>query len=173
MNQFRFYSSLPPEKIPELMAEKLERSRMYHGIYEKIFVKWNNHQCYIFLNEKRGFTPSDGWQNIQNGYMKGYGIEWNFFNPFRGTLRSDGAGGSILEGRFVNHPVIKWFVPPFLILASIGFYMDTYSIPKMLLYDVLLSIFLLFFTCSKDNHKCESAETILAAMREIFTEEAV
>ena len=59
MNNFSFHSTLPPEKIPELMQNKLERSRIYGDIRERIFVKWNNDQFTVFHTEQHGLQPAD------------------------------------------------------------------------------------------------------------------
>lgn len=169
MNSFCFHSTLPPESIPELMAERLERSHIHDGVEESIFVEWDNECFTVFRTEQQGFTPKDGWQRTRRGYAKGYGKHWSFANPFRGTLRTDGQGGSILEGRFVNHPMGKWIVLACMMIVSVSFYYNTRSIPGTLL--CIAGVGLLFLIFGRNKHKNESAQVILDALREAFEEE--
>lgn len=168
MNRFRFHSTLPPERIPELMAERLERSQIQDGVHERIFVEWDDDRFTVFRTEQQGFTPKDGWQRTRRGYAKGYGKQWNFANPFRGTLRPDERGGSILEGRFVNHPMGKWIVFACMLIVAASFYYSTRSVPGTLLS--LAGVGLLFLVFGRNKHKNESAETILSVLREVFEE---
>lgn len=169
MNRFRFRSTLPPERIPELMAKRLERSQIQDGVQSRIFVEWDNGRFTVFHTEQQGFTPKDGWQRTRRGYAKGHGRSWNLANPFRGTLRPDDQGGSILEGRFVNHPMGKWIILACMAIVSASCYARTRSVPGVILCLAGMGLLVLFF--GRNKHRSESAEKILASMREIFTEE--
>lgn len=169
MNHFCFYSSLPPERIPVLMAERLERNQIHDGVYERIFVEWKKDRFTVFRTEQQDFTPKDGWRRTRKGYAKGYGRTWNFANPFRGTLRADEHGGSILEGRFVNPPMGKWIVLACMVIVSASFYYNTRSILETLLS--LIGVGLLYLVFGRNKYKSESAQAILDAMRDLFEEE--
>lgn len=166
MNNFSFHSTLPPEKIPELMQNRLERSRIYGDIRERIFVKWNNDQFTVFHTEQQGFQPADSWQRTRNGYVIGRGKQWIFSPPLRGKLYSDGAGGSILKGRFVIHPAGIWLALAMMTIASVSGYLDAQSGAQILLYNA--GIALLFMLCGRNKHQGKGAAAILSAMRETF-----
>lgn len=168
MNNFSFHSALPPEKIPELMQNRLERSQIHGDILEKIFVKWNKDQFTVFHTEQRGFRSADGWQRTRNGYVIGSGKQWRFSPVLRGRLYSDRAGGSILEGRFVIHPAGIWLALAMMAIASVSGYLETHSVKQILLYDV--GIALLFMLGGRNKPQGKGAAAILSAMRETFEE---
>lgn len=116
--KYRFHSPLPPEEIPQFMAEEVEHRRLSDGVLSECHVRWKGSRFAVFRRETESRKRKFGlrrsgytWADQEGvgagiGWQAGGGAIWSrqYDAPFCGEVFTDELGGSVLQGRFCPHP---------------------------------------------------------------------
>lgn len=108
---YTFRSGMPPEELSAALETWIAGRNAREEGRAVTKVKWSGHRLTLSRTEIEKLDgvrrTTAGSTGHAVGYSVGYqvcGKEWSFRQPFQGTVKPDGAGGSILQGRFRSFP---------------------------------------------------------------------
>ena len=171
---YEFHSPLPPEQLPDALPGE---ARFYdHAAKTDVCIRtrWKNGRFTVSRTTTRRYTAADGRVPRVHGvgWTRGRRTDWQWNNPFRGEVRSDGCGGSILSGRFRIHPAGKLTFAAFAVLIVYVFwFLSPHRIDTLVMAVIAAALYLRHFI-----HACvaidsyEAVEDILCFLREHFQE---
>ena len=129
--------------------------------------------AWLELRRLRRYTAADGRVPRVHGvgWTKGQRRDWQWNSPFRGEVRSDGRGGSVLVGRFHIHPAGKLLFAVFPLIGVFVFWWFPHTVETLVVAAVAAVLYLrhLIHACM-DINSYDGAEEILRFLREHFKE---
>ena len=176
-----FISLLPPEEAAAALAEAARRlgveatARLQGKSQGKVEFRLRRKGTALSITRRvsRRYTAADGpvprvWGL---GWTRGLRLDWQVSNPFRGRLRPDGRGGSVLTGRFCIHPASKAFFAVFPAVIAVLWLLSSRTTENLVTAAVAAALYLhlLIRTC-RGLETAEGSEDILRCLREHFEE---
>lgn len=171
---YKFHSPLPPERIPDFLPGQWETYNQAAKLEVCIKTSWKGGYFTVTRTTVRRYTAEDGWvpRVSSVGWTKGKRTDWQWNNPFRGKVRSDGRGGSVLTGRFHIHPAGKMLFAAFppIVVYSLCF-LSPHNVETLVVAGVAAVLYLrhLIHAC-RDIDSYDGVEDILHFLREHFEE---
>ena len=171
---YEFHSPLSPEQLPDFLPGQWETCDQTAKLQVCIRTRWRGRRFTVTRTTVRRYTAEDGWIPRAHGvgWTKGRRTDWQWNNPFRGEVRSDGHGGSLLTGRFHIHPAGKLLFavfPPLIVCG--GWFLSPHNVETAAVAMVAAALYLrqLIHACRAiDSY--EGVEEILRFLREHFQE---
>lgn len=176
-----FISPLPPEEAAAALAEAArhlgeEATARLQGRGQgkvEFCLRWKGTALSITRRVSRRYTPADGPvpRGWGLGWTRGFRMDWQVSNPFRGQLRSDGRGGSVLTGRFCIHPATKAFFAIFPAVIAVLWLLSPHAAENLVTAAIAAALYLhlLIRTC-RGLETGEGSGDILRCLREYFEE---